>query len=34
MSWTGCDAVNGSTCTVAMNATRSVSADFFGVPFP
>jgi len=32
--WSGCDAVNGSTCTVAMNANRSVSADFLGVPFP
>ena len=34
MSWSGCDAVNGSTCTVAMNAKRSVSADFFGLPLP
>ena len=32
--WSGCDAVNGSTCTVAMNAKRSVSADFLGVPLP
>ena len=30
--WSGCDAVNGSTCTVAMNAMRSVSANFLGLP--
>jgi alpha-tubulin suppressor-like RCC1 family protein len=30
--WTGCDAVNGSTCTVAINSARQVSADFFGLP--
>jgi hypothetical protein len=32
LSWSGCDAVNGSSCTVAMNAKRSVSANFLGVP--
>jgi hypothetical protein len=32
--WSGCDAVSGSTCTVAMSATRSVSAGFLGLPFP
>jgi alpha-tubulin suppressor-like RCC1 family protein len=30
--WTGCDSTNGSTCTVAMNATRSVTANFLGLP--
>jgi alpha-tubulin suppressor-like RCC1 family protein len=30
--WTGCDAVAGDTCTVAMSATKSVTADFLGVP--
>jgi hypothetical protein len=34
MSWTGCDATNGSTCTVAMNAGRSVTANFVGLPLP
>jgi alpha-tubulin suppressor-like RCC1 family protein len=32
--WSGCDAVSGSTCTVAMNAKRSVTANFLGLPFP
>src|SRR5207237_711037 len=27
-SWTGCDTVSGSTCTVTMNASRSVTATF------
>ena len=26
--WTGCDSVSGNTCTVKMNAARSVTADF------
>jgi hypothetical protein len=30
--WTGCDATNGTTCTVRMSANRSVSASFVGVP--
>jgi hypothetical protein len=30
--WTGCDAVNGASCTVSMNAAKSVSASFVGVP--
>jgi hypothetical protein len=29
--WTGCDAVNGATCTVTMNAAKSVTASFIGV---
>jgi alpha-tubulin suppressor-like RCC1 family protein len=32
--WTGCDATNGSTCTVVMNAPRSVNADFIGISLP
>src|SRR5438309_5218007 len=27
-SWSGCDGVSGSTCTVTMNASRSVTATF------
>ena len=34
IGWTGCDAPNGSSCTVAMSANKSVSAEFLGVPFP
>jgi hypothetical protein len=30
--WRGCDTVNGATCTVSMNAAKSVTADFFGLP--
>jgi hypothetical protein len=30
--WTGCDAVNGSVCTVQMTAAKAVSANFLGVP--
>jgi hypothetical protein len=30
--WTGCDTVNGATCTVTMSAAKSVAADFFGLP--
>jgi Divergent InlB B-repeat domain len=26
--WSGCDAVNGMTCTVTMNSTRTVTANF------
>ena len=26
--WSGCDAVSGTTCTVTMNAARSVTANF------
>jgi len=33
MGWGGgCDTTNGATCTVTMNAAKSVTADFFGVP--
>jgi hypothetical protein len=32
--WTGCDTPNGSSCTVALGANKSVTADFLGVPFP
>jgi hypothetical protein len=28
MGWDGCDAVSGATCTVNMNAARSVTANF------
>ena len=27
-SWTGCDSVSGSNCTVTMNASKSVTANF------
>jgi hypothetical protein len=26
--WSGCDSVSGNSCTVNMNAARSVTADF------
>jgi len=29
--WSGCDAVNGSTCTVTMTAGKQVTASFVGV---
>jgi alpha-tubulin suppressor-like RCC1 family protein len=29
--WTGCDAVNGASCTVTMNAAKSVTASFIGL---
>ena len=29
--WTGCDAVNGASCTVTMSAAKSVTASFIGV---
>jgi large repetitive protein len=32
--WTGCDTVSGATCTVTMNAGRSVSAGFTLQTFP
>jgi len=32
--WTGCDAVNGSTCTVLVTNNKSVSASFLGIPLP
>jgi hypothetical protein len=32
-AWTGCDTVSGNTCTVAMNAARSVTATFMRVRF-
>jgi len=28
IGWSGCDAVSDTTCTVTMNAARSVTADF------
>jgi hypothetical protein len=32
--WTGCDAVNGASCTVAMTSAKQVKASFVGVsPF-
>jgi hypothetical protein len=30
--WSGCDTVNGATCTVIMRAARSATAGFLGVP--
>jgi alpha-tubulin suppressor-like RCC1 family protein len=30
--WTGCDAVNGSSCTVTVAAAKNVSANFLGLP--
>jgi Divergent InlB B-repeat domain len=33
-SWTGCDSVSGATCTVTMNAARSVTATFTLQTFP
>ncbi|MFL5310528.1 MAG: InlB B-repeat-containing protein [Myxococcales bacterium] len=32
--WTGCDSVSGATCTVTMNAARSVAATFTLQTFP
>jgi len=32
--WTGCDAVNGSACTVAITNNKSVNASFLGIPLP
>jgi hypothetical protein len=33
-AWTGCDSVSGATCTVTMNAARSVAATFTLQTFP
>ena len=33
-SWNGCDSVSGNTCTVNMNAARSVTAIFTLQTFP
>jgi len=30
-SWTGCDTVNGATCTVTIQSNRSVTANFLGL---
>lgn len=30
--WNGCDSTSGSTCTVTVDAARSVTATFFGLP--
>jgi hypothetical protein len=32
--WTGCDTVNGSTCTVVMTTGKTVTASFLGIPLP
>jgi hypothetical protein len=32
--WSGCDAVNGASCTVTMTAAKHVTAAFLGVPLP
>ena len=32
IGWNGCDSVAGSSCTVTMNAERSVTASFLGLP--
>ena len=32
IGWAGCDSVSGSTCSVTMNAVRSVTASFLGIP--
>jgi hypothetical protein len=32
-SWSGCDAVDGATCTVTIQSARSVTANFLGLPF-
>jgi hypothetical protein len=34
ISWSGCDAVSGATCTVSMNAPRKVTATFTLQTFP
>ena len=31
-SWSGCDAVDGATCTVTIQSARSVTANFLGLP--
>jgi hypothetical protein len=30
--WSGCDAVNGTSCTVTMTAAKHVTASFLGIP--
>jgi alpha-tubulin suppressor-like RCC1 family protein len=32
--WSGCDAVNGASCTVTMTAAKHVTASFLGIPLP
>ena len=32
--WSGCDSTSGNTCTVNMNAARSVTANFLGLLAP
>jgi hypothetical protein len=32
--WSGCDTTSGNTCTVNMNAAKSVTASFLGVLAP
>jgi alpha-tubulin suppressor-like RCC1 family protein len=32
LGWTGCDSTSGNTCTVRMNAAKSVNANFLGIP--
>jgi alpha-tubulin suppressor-like RCC1 family protein len=32
--WTGCDSVNGSTCTVLVTKNTTVTAAFLGIPLP
>jgi uncharacterized repeat protein (TIGR02543 family) len=34
VGWTGCDAANGTTCTMVMSANKSVTAQFLGLPLP
>jgi hypothetical protein len=29
--WTGCDSTSGMSCTVVMNAAKSVTAGFLGL---
>ena len=30
-AWTGCDTVNGATCTVTIQSARTVTASFVGL---
>jgi hypothetical protein len=32
MGWTGCDSVNGSTCTVLVTSKKTATANFLGIP--
>jgi len=34
VGWSGCDTVADTTCTVTMNAARSITATFLGIPSP